>query len=370
MVGLTVLCVAVAGLLYGPVDRHLRAAALLLRFENPDDPHDFADYGRHPVAESEESWSGGRARFYRPERDGAPGIVLVPGVHPDGIDEPRLIAFARALASAGVVVMTPEMPDLEAFELTPDAIGRIGAAATHLADDLRRERAGVVGISFSGGLALLAAASADHGARIAFVLSLGGHHDLARVSRWYIGQSIRGPNGEVQEAEPHPYGAGVLIYAHADQLFSPRGVEPARRSLAHLLAGNLAAARRDAVDAPLALEDRARLMQILDRQNDAELREALEVVIAQHGEDLEASSPSSGLAGIRAPVFLVHGTDDPVVPAVETRWLATEVPDEALESVLITDVLRHAEYEREPSMEERWEMVHFMAQVLAAAESS
>src|SRR5207253_2200522 len=48
-------------------------------------------------------WRGGtlRARAYRPTTRGASSmrpILLVPGVHASGIDEPRLVGFARDIA--------------------------------------------------------------------------------------------------------------------------------------------------------------------------------------------------------------------------------------------------------------------------------
>ena len=48
-------------------------------------------------------WRGGtlRARAYQPRRPTGRGIMLVPGVHASGIEEPRLVGFARDLAAQG-----------------------------------------------------------------------------------------------------------------------------------------------------------------------------------------------------------------------------------------------------------------------------
>jgi hypothetical protein len=89
---------------------HLRAASLLARASG--DEGWLAHLYDTPVVEENvllhSPYGAFRARVYRP-RDGAPrrGLVLAHGVHYMGIDEPRLIPFARNLARSGLVVMTP-----------------------------------------------------------------------------------------------------------------------------------------------------------------------------------------------------------------------------------------------------------------------
>ena len=89
------------------VDDYLRAAGLLLRFEgNPPDDGVLgwiASYREAEVTVREESYSGGRLRLYLPDgaATGRPTVALVHGVHPEGIDERRLVRFARTIANAG-----------------------------------------------------------------------------------------------------------------------------------------------------------------------------------------------------------------------------------------------------------------------------
>ena len=70
-----------------------------------------------------------RVRIFRP--DGAPrrAALLVSGVHPDGIKEPRLVALARELAATGVIVVTPEIEDLINYRLTARVTDTIEDAA-------------------------------------------------------------------------------------------------------------------------------------------------------------------------------------------------------------------------------------------------
>ena len=53
-----------------------------------------------------------RARLYRPSASPIRAALLVGGVQPAGIDEPRLAHFAREVAASGWAIVTPELPDL------------------------------------------------------------------------------------------------------------------------------------------------------------------------------------------------------------------------------------------------------------------
>jgi dienelactone hydrolase len=59
-----------------------------------------------------------RARLYLPEgRPNAPSLIVLHGVHHLGIDEPRLEAFATAIANCGIRVLTPELPDIKDYHV-------------------------------------------------------------------------------------------------------------------------------------------------------------------------------------------------------------------------------------------------------------
>src|SRR5688572_7079275 len=106
-----------------------------------------------------------RARlYYRSDQPRGPGLVVAHGVHYQGIDERRLVPFARSLAQQGLVVLTPEIADLADYRITASGVGVIRDAVGYLAsrtDHVTRERVGVLGFSFAGGLALVAAAQPE-----------------------------------------------------------------------------------------------------------------------------------------------------------------------------------------------------------------
>ena len=69
---------------------------------------------------------------------------------------------------------------------------------------------------------------------------------------------------------------------------------------------------------------------------------------------------------VTAPVFLLHGADDNVVPAIESRRLAVALEPHAPVHLLVTSLITHAEVDHPPTAGEVWQMVRFWRAVGAA----
>jgi dienelactone hydrolase len=305
-----------------------------------------------------------RARLYRPVGvQHAPGMVVVHGVHRLGIDEPRLVAFARDVAATGIIVLTPEIRDLADYRITPGSIAPIGEAARELKRITGAPSVGVMGLSFAGGLSLLAAADPRWSNDISYVVSIGGHDDLERVANFFTSDEIRRPDGTVVHLTAHEYGVLVLVYAHPEDFFSTADVPIAREAIRlHLWEQPQ---RSDAEAAKLSPAGQAKL-KLFFAHNKAATRNALLASIARHRPEMSAVSPHSHLAGLHAHVLLLHGSEDSVIPAVETLWLAKD-SDNHLVNVLITPLLTHVDVGKQPPLLERVQLVRFMAEMLKQA---
>ena len=167
--------------------------------------------------------------------------LLVTGLHPAGIDEPRLTRLAGELAPSGVGAITPEIPDLARFAVTPAITDAIEQAATWLASDVTFApdgRVGMLGISFSGGLSIMAAGRLGLRDRVAYVFSFGDHADLPRVLRYLCTGVEEQPADDLRVLTkrkegryvppPHDYGVVVILLGMVDQLVPPAQVEPLR----------------------------------------------------------------------------------------------------------------------------------------------
>ena len=105
---------------------------------------------------------------------------------------------------------------------------------------------------------------------------------------------------------------------------------------------------------------------LLARRIDAVRPQILSAIQADRAE-LEALSPHGQIAGLRVPVFVLHGADDNVIPPAESLWLEREVPRAMLREVLITSAFSHVDPTKRPGLYEELRLIHFLGGVLRAA---
>lgn len=314
-----------------------------------------------------------RARLFRPEHPRGRTVLLTPGVHADGIDEPRLVKLARDLSAGGLTVLTPELPDLLRYQLSPrepdmleDAV-LWASARPELAPD---GRVGLMGISFSGGLSLVASGRPSLAGKVAFAFSLGGHGDLSRVLA-FLCTGIE-PGG--QHRRPHDYGVAIILLNVAGLMVPPEQVEPLRSGILTFLRAShftsrdmrkaeetFAEARRMQSDMP---EPAATFMKYVNERDVAALGPLLLPHAKQFASD-PALSPEHSPAS-PAPVYLLHGTEDSVIPSIESvllsRWLEprTEV------RLLLSPLISHAELDGLKDLDDVGRLVAFWARLLDA----
>lgn len=299
------------------------------------------------------------ARVYMPVRHPRQTVLLVSGLHPAGIDEPRLVAFARELARTRVAVVTPDMPELRQFEIAPALTDRVEQAAVSVATDeslASTGRIGLMGISFSGGLAIVAAGRPRLRDHLSYVFALGGHDDLPRVLRYLStgvepappGATARSRDGLGIRRAPHEYGLAIVLFIVADRLVPIAQVEPLRDGVRRFL-------RASYLDRTAAKQEHAAIGELASRLpppagallaslNDRDVA-ALGPTLLPHLEslpDVPALSPSRSPAPT-VPVFLLHGSSDTVIPPAESAFLAERLRGRARVRLLVTDLISHAE---------------------------
>jgi dienelactone hydrolase len=314
----------------------------------------------------EASVPGSRARLYLPaDVAHPPGVVVVHGVHWKGIDEPRLGAFAHAIAASGVAVLTPEIRELCDYRIVPASIETIGESARMLSARLGGQRVGLMGLSFAGGLSLVTASDPRYADALAFVVSLGAHDDLGRVLRFFVTDEAPRPDGSTFHVHAHDYGTVVLEYSHADGFFPPRDVDAARQALRSVLHEDLDAARELAK--ALSPASREKVGHILAHDT-AALAPELLAEIARLEPQFAAVSPAAHLSRLRVPALVLHGASDTLIPPSEAEWLEHDVPAPMLREALVSRAIEHVGLESDTSIGDRLSLVHFMSDVLDAAD--
>ncbi|HEU5319301.1 MAG TPA: hypothetical protein VFX28_00770, partial [Methylomirabilota bacterium] len=222
--------------------------------------------------------AGAAVDRYAPAGGGVP-LVLVHGYAPEGKDDARVQAAAALLARAGFDVAVPTIPGLTVGRLRPPDAGPVAATLA-----ARAEPAVVLAVSVGAGPALLAAADPAVAGRVRRVVSVGGYASARELLRFYLTGEYawEGRRGRVRHDRAL---VAAFVAANAEVVD-----EPTRRAMA---AGDVAAVERFLQAPP---PDVAAL--------------------------LEALSPLRVAPGLKAPLVLVHGRDDPAVPYTESLRLA------------------------------------------------
>jgi dienelactone hydrolase len=305
------------------------------------------------------------ARVYRPAHARGPALLIFPGIHGGGVDEPRLASMARQLAAAGGTVITVPLPDLRAYRITVRSVDMIEDAILWAAPVFGKGgRIGVAGISFAGGLTLVAAGRPGMSEHLTSVFALGAHADLPRVLRYLCGEGA-------PAALPPPHDYGVVLFLreslehvvpagqipaldHALVTFldasSAEGMDPARAQQL------FAAARAEEAALP---EPSKTLMRAVNTRDVKALGRALGAFAEEVGGAPELSPARS--PATRARVFLLHGTGDSVIPSTETLALQEYLTARGNPpvQVLLTPLVTHADARADVPPGDTWRLIRF-----------
>jgi len=316
-------------------------------------------------------------RIYQSPTDRGPTIVIFPGVHGGGLDEPRLVALSRRIAAAGATVLSAPLPDLRRYTITPratDTIEDIIAWMTSHPEVSADRRVGVVGVSFAGGLALVAAGRPRLAGKITAVFALGAHADLPRVMR-YLCLSDEAPR---TLKPPHDYGVVLILRSSIARLVPPEQVAALDAAVVKFLDGSSAETTdpqasvrlfEEARSAEASLPQPARgLMHAVNVRDVATLGRALAPFTEAIGGD-PALSPARSPA-TSAPVFLLHGADDNVIPSSEAPQMAGYLSAHGNPRVtmLLTPLVSHADARPATGVADLWRLINFWTQMWRALE--
>ncbi|MGF1608165.1 MAG: alpha/beta hydrolase family protein [Kiloniellales bacterium] len=329
-------------------ERALEAKRLLLDVAAGPGPSTLKEATQPPSREPleftvEDRQHGGE--LYRPAgRQGRP-LVLVPGVTPQGLDDPRLVAFASSLARVGFLVLVPDIANLRALKVRASDAVPIADAVRYLAHTPNGSTAprqvALAAISYAAGPAVLAALESDVTPDLAFLLMIGGYYDMTAVVTFFTTGAYRAAPGEPwRYGVPNAYGKWAFVRGNAEVLNTPADrrllTEIAQRKMDDL------AADVSYLTAQLGPEGRSvlALLNNQDPERVPELMAGLPAAIADNMRGLDLAGRD--LAALALPVFLLHGRDDPVIPFTESQALADALPGDAARLTL-ADNLSHVD---------------------------
>lgn len=323
IIALTLVLVAI----FPPVRLRVKAAATMIESIGRRVPRPFAPETRAVTA----AIGGVTGRLYLGQA-GARGVLLVPGAAPAGIEDPRTNSVAAALVRAGRTVFIPQL-DLYSEQFREVDIERLIASVLALSESTTHKVV-VLGISYGGSLALIAAADPRLDGHLSRVGTFGAYFDLIGVIQAITtGASVVGDRTINWEAHPM---AREFLYARTTQQLVP---EAEQSLFLDALAGVADPSRLS-----LASNSYYHLLVNLDPHRTYELAEALDL---HYRMFLQTFSPSTVAGEIDVPVRALHSTDDPIVPYAELERMGAAMP--AVETTAVS-IFQHVDFDpRSPS---------------------
>ena len=233
----------------------------------------------------------------------APILMFVPGATEKGTSDPRVIDAATSIAKTNRQVFVPELTLYErTFERSD--IDRLATAIEHLGRD---EPIGVLGFSYGGSFALIAAAAARTEGKLSYVATFGAYYDLLHVIQGITtGHTI--VDGDEVAFETVPEARAILTSATI-------------RLAPESYAGEL----RDALERgdPSELGRGARgVYDLLANQDPTRLRDLADALPVRFRNTLERFSPSNYLDRVDVAVLILQSKKDAATPWTEAELLA------------------------------------------------
>lgn len=297
------------------------------------------------VSRRSETLGAMRAHVYSPAKPHG-AYVIAPGLHFLGPDDPRLDRFCRILAASGVYVVAPFLRDHTDLRVSARSADDL-AEAFDFTERLS-PRPAIFSISFGSQPAIALAARDSHRDRVGALVLFGGFADFAASVRFCLTG-----RAEYQGAElsiPHDPLNAPVVWMHLLTLTTLAcdrdAVMRAWRTMVERTWGKMELKAKGARD-PIAHEIAAEL-KAQDRAvfllgcglGEASVNpgEHLERALERVNELYAFTDPRADLARVRAPVAIVHGRDDDVIPWFEAEKLRDLAPRAR---VMITGLYGH-----------------------------
>jgi len=288
-----------------------------------------------------------------------PGWIILHGITRPGRFHPNLLRFARALASSGLAVLVPQVPEWKNLRLAPHVTLPTVRGAL---DALRRLDAtndgpyGIIGFSFGAPQIMIAASHADVAEQLGGVVGFGGYCDMERMVRFQMTGEHEW-EGITHRIRPDPYGRWIIGGNHLTSIPEYSEAEDVAQALWRLAveAGERRILAWDSSYDVLKTELRGQvapehtwLFDLFAPSSDQEPdMKGAEDIAKKLAEAVRRSSPLMNplpyLTGIRTPVHLIHGQDDHLIPYTESLRMQASFSAEQSVDTTITAFFSHSD---------------------------
>ena len=271
--------------------------------------------------------------LFRKNKNDQNNIIIFPGASPDAENHPGMLFLASIICQLGYKIFIPRIPPLKELRLNDECFDWFAHAYSEIInrDDILKNRVTTMALSFGGGLLLKA--SLDE--RISnyppkSIMTFGTYCDIQSTLKFLCDGRIE-LEDESYTIKPHSWGLTVLFHNFLDQ-FNFEEIKDYKDQVREII--NLRIEDKlDEVDyqiSQLPNVPRKFMKNIFDSRINKKIKYEIYKAINKEKDFVQLMSPKYWGKKISSKVFIMHGSNDSMVPFTESINLNKCIDDSEL----------------------------------------
>ncbi len=251
-------------------------------------------------------------------------MIIFPGASPDAEKHTGLLFLASIICKLGFKVLVPRIPPLKELKLGHECYDWFAHAYQEIISrqDINKDKVSTMALSFGGGLLLKA--SLDE--RITnsppkSIMTFGTYCDIQSTLKFLCNGKIN-INGESFKINPHSWGLTVLFHNFLDKLYFEEIVDyqsEIREVVDLRIQDKLEEVDSKISELPIIPANFIR--NIFDSKIDSKIEQEITNAINKEKKFIQDMSPKYWGDKINDKVFIMHGSNDSMVPYTESLEL-------------------------------------------------
>ena len=260
-------------------------------------------------------------------------IIIFPGASPDAEKHTGLLFLSSIICKLGYKVFIPRIPPLKELKLNESCCDWFAHAYSEIIkrDDISINKLSTMALSFGGGLLLKASLDS----RISksppkSIMTFGTYCDIQSTLKFLCDGEIKLDNQKYL-IQPHSWGLTVLFHNFLDK-FNFSEIKDYNKEIKEIIALRIED-KIEEVDAKiLELPDmQAKFIRnIFNSKINDEVKDEINRVISNEKEFIETMSPKYWANKVNSKVFIMHGSNDSMVPFTESIDLSKHIENSSL----------------------------------------
>ena len=304
------------------------------------------------IPDTRRTGEGYEYQVYHPSRKVIRTVILVNGMTIGGMQDPRLINFARSCADSGLRVVVPDLPGLSRFLVESGDLRRLERVAQIFVKD-SQEKIGLIGFSTGGSYSLLLAGRPILRNKIGPVVLFSPIYDVRDVAE-RLHTTVNPPPRTEKEWDQFYWAQYVIAFRNRHRLHLSRAVQEALGILLADYAEYSLGVKR------VFYEQRIAALDLMKRTD-----------LLSEGKTLDLLSARGKLAGVQSPVFILHDASDLVVPPDHSRRMYSELSQRGpgfRQEVLVTPWLSHVEMKTGGNPAQLFQIITYVSELFRNSE--